>query len=59
MASARTECPYCHGDPIEALDDIVRSANDDYFGCKDCRRVWNIPKGKDGPPSPPTPPRTH
>ena len=32
----------------------------DYFRCSDCRHVWNVPKGQDGPvnhvtPLPPRP----
>jgi hypothetical protein len=41
MASARTQCPQC-----------LRSPDVDYFHCMDCKRMWNVPKGKDGPPDP-------
>ena len=52
MASARTQCPQCSSFRVETLDALLRSRDVDYFHCMDCKRMWNVPKGKDGPPDP-------
>ena len=50
MASARTQCPQCSSFRVETLDALLRSPDVDYFHCMDCKRMWNVAKGTDGPP---------
>ena len=53
-SSSRTECPYCYSYRIEALTEVIKVSvsRSDYFRCKDCRRMWSVPSGQDGPPEP-------
>jgi ribosomal protein L44E len=51
MISARTQCPYCDGHSVTALDQLLYSPNVNYFRCLDCNQLWHVERGQDGPPS--------
>jgi uncharacterized protein (DUF983 family) len=50
-ASARTQCPKCHGARVAALNAILFAANADFFQCEACGHLWHVQKGQDGPAS--------
>ena len=53
-ATPRSQCPYCYSYLVEALRHALRISTDaDFFRCKDCRRMWSVPSGQEGPPDPP------
>ena len=47
--SARTQCPSCDSGHVAPLDEILFSANLDFFRCADCKLFWQVPKAEDGP----------
>ena len=49
MPSARAECPECHGHNVTELSDLLFAPDVDFFGCKRCRHLWHVDKGKEGP----------
>ena len=51
MVSARTHCPQCNQRHVLQLDEVFYSPNVDFFRCEDCRYMWHVDKGKDGPAS--------
>jgi len=51
MSSARTQCPKCHGKRVLTLNEILFAPNADFFRCADCRSLWHVAKGQEGPPS--------
>ena len=49
--SARTHCPDCHAPDVVDLASILYSTRVDFFQCRTCGCLWNVPKGADGPAS--------
>jgi formate dehydrogenase maturation protein FdhE len=50
MATARTQCPFCQSFGVTPLEELLHSPGVDYFLCEDCKQMWHIERGHDGPP---------
>ena len=51
MPSARAQCPECHEPNVAELTDLLFAPDVDFFGCRRCRHLWHVEKGKEGPAS--------
>ena len=51
MPSARTQCPQCAGPLVVALDEVLYSAQADFFQSAQCGHLWHVAKGQEGPAS--------
>jgi hypothetical protein len=40
---------------VESLEHIFFARDDDFFRCADCRHLWRVQKGRDGPARDPLP----
>jgi hypothetical protein len=47
--SARTQCPRCYGQHVITLQELLFSAEVDFFRCTDCSHFWHVQKGDDDP----------
>lgn len=56
-SSPRVQCPFCYSFHIEGLTDVLSLSKEDYFRCKECRRMWSVPAGEDGPADLKPPPK--
>jgi hypothetical protein len=49
MTTARCACPVCAAAVIQHLKVVSFLAEVDYFQCKECFEIWNVPKGQEEP----------
>jgi hypothetical protein len=47
--SARNECPECHCSNVENVNAFLFAPGADFFLCAECRHLWHVLKGQDGP----------